>query len=88
MPSETSLPSYRVAVRTLPYTLPITIGLVLLSWSVLELASAFTDASWVVAELLSPLIILTLGTGLVLFGSIGAISRALQATSETTAEYR
>ncbi len=88
MPSDTASPSYRVAVRTLPYTLPIAIGLVLLNWSVLELASAFTDAYWVVAELLSPLIVLTIGTGLILFGSIGAISEAFQATSDIPSEHR
>lgn len=86
MPSETPLPSYSVAVRTLPYTLPVATGLVLLSWSVLELASIFTDAYWVLVELLSPLIVLTLATGLILFGSIGAISRALRAIIEIRPE--
>ncbi|MXR40417.1 hypothetical protein GRX01_03470 [Halobaculum sp. WSA2] len=86
MPSETPPPSYRVAIQTLPYTFPIAGGFVLLSWGVLELASAFTDAYWVITELFSPLIVLTLGTGLILFGSSGAISQALRATIKTSTE--
>lgn len=88
MPSETSVPPSRVAVRTLPYTLPIAVGLVLLSWSVLRLASVFTDAHWVLTELLGPLVVLTLGAGLGLFGCIGAISHALRVTVGVASEYR
>jgi len=53
---------------------------------VLEIASVFTEAYWVLTELLSPLIVLTLGTGSVLFGSTGAVSQVLGATIETSAE--
>lgn len=88
MPSDASFPSYRVAAQTLVYTLPIALGFVLLSWSVLELMSVFTDAYWVVTELLFSLIVLTLGTGLTLFGSIGALSHSLHATIGTPSEYQ
>lgn len=88
MPSDASHPSYRVAAQTLVYTLPIALGFGLLSWSVVELVSVFTDAYWVIPELFFPLIMLTLGTGLTLFGGIGALSHSLHATIGTPSEYQ
>lgn len=88
MPSDASPSSYRVAAQPLVYTLPIALGFVLLSWSVLELMSVFADAYWVVPELLVSLVVLTLGTGLTLFGSIGALSHSLRATIGISSEYQ
>jgi len=77
MPSSTPSPSYRVAAEAIPYALPITIGLACLGWSAVELLSKFTR-QWVFVELLPALSVLSVGTGLILFGSIGAISHTLQ----------
>jgi len=43
-------------------------------WGLTTLVATFTDAYWEAVELLSPLAVLTVGTGLVFFGGTAALT--------------
>jgi hypothetical protein len=73
MPSSDQTPS-RVAIRSLPYAVPFALGLACLAWGVTTLVTTFTDAYWVAVELLPPFAVLTVGTGLLFFGGVAALT--------------
>jgi len=70
----------RTALRSLPYALPIALGLVCLTWSLTDLVVTFTDSYWVVVELLPGLLVLTASAGLLVFGGVGALACVERAT--------
>lgn len=70
----------------LPYAVPLALGLACLGWSAVELVSAFTRDGWVLVEAVPALVVSSVGSGLLLFGSIGALSHALRVARGTPSE--
>ena len=74
--------SSRIAVRSLPYAIPFTVGLVCLIWGGLNLVEGFGEVHWVLTDLVPALVVLTIGTCLIFFGGIGAFSVAVNGRHE------
>jgi hypothetical protein len=76
MPDEdVSIPApTRTALGSLPYAVPLALGLTCLTWGLTDLVTTFTDSYWVLWELVPALVGLTVGAGFLLFGGVGALA--------------
>jgi|GEM_PF-3231345 len=72
--SATDTPPSRTALRSLPYALPVAVGLACLAWSLTDVVATITDGYWVVVDLLPAIAVLTVGAGFLVFGGIGALA--------------
>ncbi|MFB6101170.1 MAG: hypothetical protein ABEJ73_01225 [Haloplanus sp.] len=78
--SDSSRRPVRIALRSAPYALPFAVGLTCLTWALTELVSLFTDAYGVVLELLPAFVVLSVGTGFVLFSGAGVLALVVRDT--------
>lgn len=78
MPSENGQsPSYYIALRTTPYTLPITIGVLFLIWGISELVPILTTYFGDIPKLFTTTVILAVGVSFLLSGICGTFSLVL-----------